>query len=352
MSQHIQQPDEDEVAEVPVWRQPKVLLIGGLFALAVLFILTRGKPEPKEDDTKSSPQAFIGDVVPYQPTKPDPPPPPVQIAQAPPPPAAPTLPVLPPAPQLRLTPGPTAPKVQRPAMLSYAAPPPPPATGGAAGAKAEPPATSVIFKGGDIPGGKASSAIDTTYVLMPGLLPCVLDTAISSEVPSGSLMCHLPGPVYSQKGVVLLEAGTQIIGKYEGLKGGENRLQAVSTYAVTPNGIFVPITDNMSDDLGRTGLDGNVNHRYFERFGAAILLNLSQSALSIIQASVSRGGNTYLDISSGGGVGGLAQQILQSTINLPPIFTKPQGSTIAIFLSEPIDFSNSYRLRQVTNAQR
>ena len=43
----------------------------------------------------------------------------------------------------------------------------------------------------------------------------------------------------------------------------------------------------------------------------------------------------------------MAQQILQSQIDIPPTFSKHQGETIALFLDQPIDFSDSYRLRQV-----
>ena len=89
-------------------------------------------------------------------------------------------------------------------------------------------------------------------MLMPGLLPCVLDTAIQSDLP-GPLLCHLPGPVYSPKGVLLMEAETQVIGRYELMKtNGGSRLMAVSTYAHTPHGIWVPLAGNsLSDDLGR-----------------------------------------------------------------------------------------------------
>jgi type IV secretion system protein VirB10 len=350
--------EEDDDA-VPLWRQPAVRWIALAVVVVVSFVFWRGTPPPKEDEPAKPPQNFIGDVTPFKPALP-------QAAPAPPPTAAApaamavqpaALPQPAPPPSVRMTAqGPaTAPaKPARPLMLSYAAPlaaqAPAPGTAAAGGVGGRPAAsqTNVVFKGGEIPGAKASAAIDTTYVLMPGLLPCVLDTAISSDVPSGSLMCHTPGPVYSPKGVLLMEADTQIVGRYEGLKNGGNRLQAISTYAVTPNGIFVPITDNMSDDLGRTGLDGNVDHRYIERFGAAIALELTQSVLSIIQAEASKGGNSYIQLGNGGGggVGGLAEQILQSTINLPPIFTKPQGATIAIFLSAPVDFSASYRIRE------
>jgi type IV secretion system protein VirB10 len=103
------------------------------------------------------------------------------------------------------------------------------------------------------------------------LLPCVLDTAIESDLP-GQLLCHLPGPVYSPKGLLLMEAGTQIVGRYERMgQNGGSRLLALSTYAHTPNGVWVPLSNTpMADDLGRAGLAGEVDNHYLARFGGAV----------------------------------------------------------------------------------
>ena len=236
----------------------------------------------------------------------------------------------------------------RPAMLSYAVPhsdgPKPAAAPGPREGR-DPPQTGLAFQASSLPGVKASPAIDDTYQLMPGLLPCVLDTAIQSDLP-GPLLCHLPGPVYSPKGVLLMEAGTQVIGRYQSMgRNGESRLMAVSTYAHTPNGIWVPLAGNpMADDLGRSGFAGAVDNHYLERFGGAVILSLTQSGLGILQAAVSKGGNTYISTDS---ANNLAEQILQSQINIAPTFSKHQGETIAIWLTTPIDFSDSYRIRQV-----
>ena len=189
-------------------------------------------------------------------------------------------------------------------------------------ARPDPPQTGLAFQASSLPGIKASPAIDDTYQLMPGLLPCVLDTAIESDLP-GPLLCHLPGPVYSPKGVLLMEAGTQVIGRYQSMgRNGESRLMAVSTYAHTPNGIWVPLAGNpMSDDLGRSGFAGAVDNHYLERFGGAVILSLTQSGLGILQAAVSKGGNTYISTDS---ANNLAEQILQSQINIAPdLFEAP-----------------------------
>lgn len=330
--------EDEEPVPLPIWRRRKWQLLGLGVAVLLVFLFTRGKPQHAQEVQKAD-EPFIGVVVPYQPAKPALAPAQVKAAEA-----APEAARAPPMiPALRgQLPGANAPPV-RPAMLSYAVP----HSDGpkaAAAAPADPPQTGLEFKASSLPGVKASPSIDDTYQLMPGLLPCVLDTAIQSDLP-GPLLCHLPGPVYSPKGVLLMEAGTQVIGRYESMgRNGGSRLLAVSTYAHTPNGIWVPLAGNpMADDLGRTGFEGAVDNHYLERFGGAVILSLTESGLGIVQAAVSKGGNTYISTDS---ANNLAEQILQSQINIAPTFSKHQGETIAIWLTTPIDFSDSYRLRQ------
>ena len=317
--------DELEPAKPPWWRQRRALTLGGASLIVIaLFAVSQTQRAPAPPAAKNGPD-FIGVVVPYTPAKAAPVPPPALSR---------------PLPQVMPAMATPAAPVTRPAMLSYKVdikdPP--------ASKAADPPdQTGLQIGTAKIPGVKASPALDETYLLMPGLLPCVLDTAILSDLP-GPLMCHLPGPVYSSKGVLLMEAGTQVIGQYQSLKNnGVGRLMAVSTYAHTPEGIWVPLTGNpLADDLGRSGLDGAVDNHYLQRFGGAVLLDLTQSGLQIVQADVSKGGNTYISTS---GTDNLAEQILQATINIPPTFSKNQGETIAIWLANPIDFSDSYRIR-------
>ena len=329
--------EEDEEPEpLPIWRRRKWLLIALGVVVLLAFLFTRGKPQHTPEAQKGD-EPFIGVVVPYQAAKADAPAssPATTTPATTPVSAPPIMPAL--RGQLRAAGAPV-----RPAMLSYVVPhtdSPKPATA----MPADPPQTGLAFQASSLPGVKASPAIDDTYQLMPGLLPCVLDTAIESDLP-GPLLCHLPGPVYSPKGVLLMEAGTQVIGRYESMgKNGVSRLLAVSTYAHTPNGIWVPLAGNpMADDLGRTGFDGAVDNHYLERFGGAVILSLTESGLGIVQAAVSKGGNTYISTDS---ANNLAEQILQAQINIAPTFSKHQGETIAIWLTTPIDFSDSYRLR-------
>ncbi|MGH7096644.1 MAG: TrbI/VirB10 family protein [Stellaceae bacterium] len=324
-----QQWDENEPGQPTPWYRRRNVLIAVVAAVIVCaFLFTRGlgNHAAAPNGAKASP---IGVVVPYQPPPAPPPPPAIKtVARSIPVPHFPT-----PAP-VRLA--------DRPIMMSYAVkqdPPKPPAA-----APADP-QTKLAFAASAIPGSKASPAYDETYMLDPGLLSCVLDVAIESSLP-GPLMCHLPGPVYSSKGVLLMPAGTQIMGQYRTMQNnGADRLMAVSTFAHTPDGVWVPLTgEPLADGLGRSGLAGNIDNHYMQRFGGAVMLDLAQSGLGIVQSSMATRGSAFISTSANGN---LASQILQATINMPPTFSRPQGGLIALWITHPIDFSDSYRIRPV-----
>jgi len=331
--------EEEEPQPKPWWKTRRAFIFAIAVIGAIVFIFTRGGTQVSPETQKTA--ASIGVIAPYSPPEPPPKAPPEEkIPDAP----KITLPAV--GPPINLLNPPTPGHTERaapsyPAMMSYAVPaapkPPPPPPGD----PANPPETGIKFATATLPGSRASPQIDDTYILMPGLLPCVLRTAIDSNLP-GPLQCHTPGPVYSRKGVVLMEAGTEVMGRYESLtRNGSMRLHATSMFAVTPNGIWVKFPETpFADDLGRTGLSGTVDNRIPERFGGAVILDISHALLGIVQAMVAKSGNTYLSFN---GTEGLASQILQSEINKPPIFTKSQGSTIALWITEPIDFSHSYR---------
>lgn len=339
--------DEGGVIATPFYRRRKVQILGAVGVLVIgYFLFSKGKAPQQVNPNQTTKQTYIDSAFKYQPAFDDAVTPPKEA------PAAPAKAT----PDVKAATAPTGPSLgkvmagqyapdPRPVMRSYAvhfAPPAPPTV-----PPTEAPETTLAFRTATLPGSKASPAIDETYMLMPGLLPCVLDTAINSTLP-GPLLAHLDYPVYSTKHVLLMEAGTQIVGRYESMgKNGGNRLMASTAYAHTPNGIWVPLTDEpLTDDLGRNGLPGGVDNHYMERFGGAVLLDLTDSVLQILQAEVSKGGNSYINLNSGSGVGSLAQNILNSTINIAPTFTKNQGETIAILIDKPIDFSASYRIRR------
>jgi type IV secretion system protein VirB10 len=315
-----------------------MLAVAGVAALVVAYAFWRDQPSSREQQ-KGPAQTRIAAEVPYEAPKMPP------AVQPKPEPAS--LPLLPPPPSFFQHPVPSLeaevtakPAKPQPDMVSYADPP-----AASASAKASDPAdpgTEVAFKASVIAGDKAGLIGDQNFVLMPGLISCVLDTAIDSTLP-GPVQCHLEGDAKSPTGVTLLDRGSVITGTYKNdLANGQARLFTQADLIRTPFGCMVQLANTpMTDALGRNGLEGGVDNHYLSRFGGAVLLSLVDSGLGIAQSTVSKGGNTYITFQSGD-MGSLAQEILRSTINQAPTITKNQGDRIAVFVLRPIE---CYRLR-------
>jgi type IV secretion system protein VirB10 len=332
-----------------ITRKQMLLAVAAVASLVVAYAFWRGEPATKEQQ-KGPVQTRIAAEVPYEAPKMPAPPPlapprpePVSMPLVPPPPAFLQHPVQ--ALQAEIKQKPARPE---PDMISYADPSE--SASHVASAKGSDPAggdseTQVAFKGSVIAGDKAGLIGDQNFVLMPGLVSCVLDTAIDSTLP-GPVQCHLEGDAKSPTGVTLLDRGTVITGQYKNdLNTGQARLFTQADLIRTPFGCMVQVDHTpMTDALGRNGLDGGVDNHYLSRFGAGVLLSLVDSGLGILQSAVSKGGNTYVSFQSGD-MSSLAQTILRSTINQPPTITKNQGDRIAVFVLKPIDFSGCYQLR-------
>jgi len=225
--------------------------------------------------------------------------------------------------------------------------PKPANTGGAAEAHQD--GTHAVFKGSVVPGTKAGLLEDASLVLMPGLIRCAQASAINTDL-AGPFECQLPGDVKSHDGTPLMDKGTMIHGNYDSkISQGQKRILALSATAyVYPRNsskvCLVPLGGPMADSLGRAGLPGEVDNHYLERFGFAFLLTGLDMTSNILQASLSKGGNTYLSFNSGSGVNSLAQEVLRQSINIPPTITTHQGEDVMIWITQMIDFNDCYKL--------
>ena len=161
--------------------------------------------------------------------------------------------------------------------------------------------SAVAFKPAAIPGLKAGPAMDLTFTMMPGVVTCLLDNALDTTKP-GKVFCHTDETVYSPLGVKLMEAGTRIVGDYQSDIGlGENRVGAVAAYAITPNGVPVPLGSfPMGDGLGRGGFDGELDTHPWARIGSALVLLTTQGAIGAAQTALQQRGSSYTNVNVGG----------------------------------------------------
>lgn len=206
--------------------------------------------------------------------------------------------------------------------------------------------THIAFQPAIVAGGKAGPAIHLTYVMMPQTIPCALDTAMDSTL-AGPILCHTTQDILSPDHILLLPTGTTVVGSYKNeVRNGQHRLFALTGNAITQEGIPIPLNSPIADGLGRTGIEGDVDNHYVERFGAAIALTAAQAAIQLGQAALTSGNqtNTNFNFSGGGGSGGiegLAMEILRQQGSIPPTISVPPGAIVSIVIDHPIDFSEA-----------
>ncbi|GAA0625164.1 type IV secretion system protein VirB10 [Brevundimonas kwangchunensis] len=171
-------------------------------------------------------------------------------------------------------------------------------------------------------------------------VPCVLQTAMDSTTP-GYVTCVLPRDAWSDNGaVVLMERGTRVLGEYRGgLQQGRRRLFVLWTRAVTPTGVAVALGSPAADALGRSGFDGVVDTRFWDRFGGALLLSIVDDGVYAAVGQTDGGSSTARLPSDAAAVA------LQGSVDIPPTLRKGQGAEVSIFVAQDLDFSGVYQLR-------
>jgi type IV secretion system protein VirB10 len=199
------------------------------------------------------------------------------------------------------------------------------------------------------PGTTASAnahVLPTQQFLLPkgAFIDCTLETAIDSTLP-GMTTCITATDTFGVDGkVVLLERGTKLIGETRGqVQQGAARVFVLWTEARTPKGVVVPLDSPGADELGRSGLPGQVDRHFWERFGAAILISTLDGAVQAAVQSSSRGSGTVIYNPSGSE--NVVTDVLKSTVDIAPTITKRNGDRIQVFVARDVDFRSVYELR-------
>lgn len=240
------------------------------------------------------------------------------------------------------------------AVMPISAPPGMPPTNPIAGGglnESNATATATYLTPTVTPATSAQILATTRFIIPKGdFLDCTLETALDSQLP-GLPTCVIAHDVFSaDREIVLVERGSKLVGESRtDVRQGLNRIFVLWTQARTPTGVVVQLASPSADSLGRSGIEGNVDTHFWERFGAAILISVIEGAVqSGVQAA--RGGG------SGGGFiynpTGSTQvmtEILRNTLAIPRTIKVPQGSRIQVIVARDVDFRPVYELKLAHN---
>jgi type IV secretion system protein VirB10 len=230
-----------------------------------------------------------------------------------------------------------------------------PPVGGPLGGGA--PAPSGGLFGGQLQGSAtprvAASMLGNRSLTLPKgtAFTCALKTKVISAT-SGLVGCQVQRNVFSDDGrVLLIERGSHMDGEYRigSVRPGTVRIPVLWTRIRTPNGVTVDIDSPGTGQLGESGIDGYVDNRWFERIGAAMLLSLIDDSVKLViqnQANDTQA-NTVVLPSTTANTSKLAEKVLDSTINIPPLIYQNQGGIVGIYAARDVDFSSVYELKPV-----
>lgn len=178
---------------------------------------------------------------------------------------------------------------------------------------------------------------------------CALKTKVISAT-SGLVGCQVQRNVYSDDGrVLLVERGSHLDGEYRvaSMRPGTVRIPVLWTRIRTPLGVTVGVESPGTGQLGESGIDGYVDNRWVERIGAAMLLSLIDDSVKLViqNQTADRQADTVVLPSTTGNTSKLAEKVLESTINIPPLIYQNQGGIVGIYVARDVDFSSVYELR-------
>jgi type IV secretion system protein VirB10 len=194
------------------------------------------------------------------------------------------------------------------------------------------------------PGAVAQRLASPRFLLPKGaFIDCTLETAIDSTLP-GMTTCITAADTFGADGrVVLLERGTKLVGETHGqVQQGQARVFVLWTQARTPGGVIVPLDSPGTDELGRSGLPGEVDRHFWQRFGAGILISLINGAVQAGVQSTSPSGGTVVYAPSASQ--DVLTEVFRDTLRIAPTVTKNNGDRIQVLVARDVDFRPVYEL--------
>lgn len=179
----------------------------------------------------------------------------------------------------------------------------------------------------------ARLANPSATVVRGTVIPAVLETALDSTRP-GAVRALVQLDVRSFDGSrVLIHRGSRLYGQYQAdLSSGQRRAAIQWTRLIRPDGVTIDLDSPASDPLGRAGVRGKVDSKFFQRFGGAILQSVLDIGVGIATREATDGVIVALP--------GSTQNVRVSEPgSIQPTLTVRQGTSVSVFVARDLDFS-------------
>jgi type IV secretion system protein VirB10 len=199
---------------------------------------------------------------------------------------------------------------------------------------------------------------DLTLTVAQGkIIDAVLETGINTDLP-GMLRAVVSRDIYSEAGGnLLIPKGSRLVGNYEAeIKRGQRRVYVIWARLIRPDGIDMAIDSPGTDQLGRAGVAGKVDNKYFEIFGNAFLLSAMTIGTAFVGEAISGSEGVTTTETSGGNsqtsgsltafavqdavtqIGDTGKDLFEDFLGTQPTITVNQGTRLKVFVNRDLIF--------------
>ncbi len=193
------------------------------------------------------------------------------------------------------------------------------------------------------------------------LIQAVLESAINTQLP-GPIRAIVSRDIYAESGRArLIPKGSRLIGTYNtSMFKGQNRVYIIWTRVIRPDGIDIMVNSPGADALGRAGLEGNLDSRYFEILSSAVLTSLvsigiadfAEKGLGMDSNNTSTTGADGTQTTSGSAsskatsdaitnITDTSKQVIADMVDTRSVVTIDQGTPINVFVNRDLIFPSN-----------
>lgn len=192
----------------------------------------------------------------------------------------------------------------------------------------------------------------------------VVETAINTDLP-GTVRAIVSRDVYAESGkTVLIPKGSRLIGEYASeIKTGQIRISVMWNRLIRPDGVDVALDAQGSDRLGRAGVAGHLDNKFWTRMSAAFLVsyiiptisgkiaNVDDKAINSTSSTATDGTQTTSTSTTVGAsqlkessdkFKDLATKVIEDSFSSKPTIMIDQGARINILVNKDIVFPNTF----------
>jgi type IV secretion system protein VirB10 len=194
-----------------------------------------------------------------------------------------------------------------------------------------------------------------TLVLQGKVIDAVLESALDTTLP-GPLRAIVSHDVYAESGYdVLIPKGSRLIGTYNtDVVRGQGRVFIIWNRLIRPDGVDIQLNSQAVDKLGKSGITGFVDNRFFEVFSGAILTSIMSITIAGVadalldpQATTTQQSTTVtgggIDQAIQGAVGNInnaSNRALNGLLDTRPNISVDQGTPMKVFVNQDLEFPN------------